>query len=59
MADHFAFAWRPDGSVLAFVRSDLSEGPQLVPEVSVWLFDFSEGKPAFVADEGVLPGWLP
>jgi Tol biopolymer transport system component len=59
MADHFAFAWRPDGAVLAFARSDLSEGPQPVPEVSVWLFDFSEGKPFFVADDGVLPKWLP
>jgi Tol biopolymer transport system component len=59
MADHFALAWRPDGGALAFVRSDLSEGPQPMPDVSVWLFDFSEGKPVFVADGGVLPGWLP
>jgi Tol biopolymer transport system component len=59
MADHFAFTWRPDGGALAFARSDLSEGPQPVPNVSIWLFDFSEGRPVFVADDGVLPRWLP
>jgi Tol biopolymer transport system component len=59
MADHFSFSWRPDGGALTFARSDLTEGPQPVPNVSIWLFDFSEGRPVFVAGDGVLPGWLP
>jgi hypothetical protein len=59
MADHFAFAWRPDGGMLAYLRTNLAEGPQPVPDVSVWLFDFSQGKPVLVANQGVLPRWLP
>jgi Tol biopolymer transport system component len=59
MSDQFAFAWRPDGGALAYLSSDLSEGPQPVPDVSVWLFDFTHKEPVFVADDGVLPKWLP
>jgi Tol biopolymer transport system component len=59
MADHFAFAWRPDAGALAYLSTDLSEGPQPMPKVSVWYFDFSLGKPVLVADRGVLPRWLP
>jgi Tol biopolymer transport system component len=59
MADHFAFAWRPDAGALAYLSTDLSEGPQPVPQVSVWYFDFSLGRPVPVADSGVLPRWLP
>ncbi len=59
MADHFGFAWRPDGGALAYLRADLSEGPQLVPDVSVWYFDFLSGEAVFVAEGGVLPRWLP
>jgi Tol biopolymer transport system component len=59
MADHFAFAWRPDGRALAYARADLSEGPQPVPDVSVWIFDFVQGDSRFVASDGVLPIWLP
>jgi hypothetical protein len=59
MGDHFAFAWRPDGGALAYLRGDLSEGPQPVPDVSVWYFDFAQGKSIPVADDGVLPKWLP
>jgi Tol biopolymer transport system component len=59
MGDFFAFAWRPDGGALAYVRSDLSEGPQPVPGVSVWVFDLAQGKPVVVAQRGVLPKWLP
>jgi Tol biopolymer transport system component len=59
MGDHFAFAWRPDGGALAYLCTDLSEGPQPVPDVSVWLFDFLQGKPVLVANDGVLPKWLP
>jgi Tol biopolymer transport system component len=59
MADHFAFAWRPDGGALAYLRTDLSAGPQAVPDVSVWVFDFAQGKPVQVAKDGVYPRWLP
>ena len=59
MGDHYAFAWRPDGAALAYVRIDLSEGPQPVPDVSVWVFDLIEREARQVTAEGVLPKWLP
>jgi Tol biopolymer transport system component len=59
MADLFAFAWRPDGAALAYLRADLAEGPQMVPDVSVWTFDLVRREPLFVADHAVLPKWLP
>ena len=57
--DDFGFAWRPDGGALAYARTDLSEGPQPVPDVSIWLFDFGLGESVHIADDGVLPKWLP
>jgi Tol biopolymer transport system component len=59
MGDHYALAWRPDGAALAYARIDLSEGPQPVPDVSIWVFDLVERQPSQVAGEGVLPKWLP
>jgi hypothetical protein len=59
MGDHYAYAWRPDGAALAYVRSDLSGGPQPVPDVSVWVFDLVQREPKLVSREGVLPKWLP
>jgi hypothetical protein len=59
MADHYALAWRPDGAALAYVRSDLSEGPQPVPDVSVWVFDLIQRERSLVARDAVLPRWLP
>jgi Tol biopolymer transport system component len=59
MADHFGFAWRPDGGALAYVRNDLSEGAQPVPQVEVWVMDLVRREPFLVAQGGVLPGWLP
>lgn len=59
MGDHYAYAWRPDGAALAYVRSDLTEGPQPVPDVSVWVFDLVQREPVLVAPDGVLPRWLP
>jgi Tol biopolymer transport system component len=58
MSDLFGFAWRPDAAALAYLRTDLSEGPQPVPDVSVWILDLAQRKPRLVA-EGVLPKWLP
>ncbi len=59
MGDHYAYAWRPDGAALAYARVDLSEGPQPVPDVSVWVFDLVERAAKLVAGDGVLPKWLP
>lgn len=59
MADHFGFSWRPDGAALAYVRNDLSQGPQPVPDVQVWVFDLVLREPFLVATDAVLPGWLP
>jgi Tol biopolymer transport system component len=59
MADHFGFSWRPDGGALAYVRNDLSEGAQPVPDVEVWVMDLIRRKPFLVARGGVLPAWLP
>jgi hypothetical protein len=59
VGDHFAFAWRPDGAALAYAFTDLSEGPQPSPAVSIWIFDLSSREPAHVADDGVFPRWLP
>jgi Tol biopolymer transport system component len=59
MGDHFAFAWRPDGAALAYAFTDLSEGLQPSPAVSIWIFDLSDREPVPVADDGVLPQWLP
>jgi Tol biopolymer transport system component len=59
MADHFAFAWRPDGEGLAYVRSDLSQGAQPIPDVSVWFYGFSDKRAVLIAQDGVLPKWLP
>jgi hypothetical protein len=59
MIDHFAFAWRPDGGVLAYVVNDLSAGPQPVPDISLWVFDLVGRQPQQIAIDGVSPQWLP
>ena len=59
MADHFALRWRPDGAVLAFVRQDLSEGLQPVPDVGLWIFDLVAREAVLVAEDAVRPAWLP
>lgn len=59
MADLFGATWRPDGAALAYLLLDMSEGPQPVPDVSIWAFDLVTRKSTLVADQGVLPRWLP
>ena len=59
MGDFYALTWRADGAALAYARIDLSEGVQAVPDVSVWMYDLVGRKPVLVAEEGVLPQWLP
>lgn len=59
LAHHLALAWRPDGGALAYARSDLSQGNLPVPDVSVWVYDLIARRPIQVADQAVLPRWLP
>jgi Tol biopolymer transport system component len=58
-SDLFAFGWRPDGAALVYLSTDVSEGPQPKPRVSVWVFDFLHKAAHLVAEEGVLAQWLP
>lgn len=59
LADHFALRWRPDGAALAYLRTDLSQGSQPVPDVTVWVFDLVRRERTLVARDAVLPAWLP
>ena len=59
MGDHYASTWRPDAAALAYARVDLSEGPQPVPDVSVWVYELIAREAVQVASDGVLPKWLP
>jgi hypothetical protein len=59
VADYYSFAWRPDGGALAYARADLSQGPQAVPDISVWIFDFGKGESQHIGNDAVLPRWLP
>jgi Tol biopolymer transport system component len=59
MGDLFAFTWRPDGGALAYLQTDLSDGPQPVPDVSVWIYDFGQEKSVSVTSDAVHPKWLP
>lgn len=58
-ADLFGVSWRPDGGALAYLSTDLSSGPQPVPEVSIWVLDLSTKESVLVTSQGVLPRWLP
>jgi hypothetical protein len=57
-ADLFGLAWRPDGGALAYLRVDVSAGPQTEPQVGIWLYDFGQKRSSYVAD-GVMARWLP
>jgi hypothetical protein len=59
MTDLFGAIWRPDGTALAYLQTDLAEGPQAVPDISVWVFDLVARAGWQVADQGVLPRWMP
>jgi Tol biopolymer transport system component len=59
MADHFALSWRPDGGALAYAREDLAAEPQGIPDISVWVFDFTTGHAQQIAQDAVRPMWLP
>ena len=59
MGDLFGTAWRPDAGAVTYLRTDLSEGLQPVPRVSVWVLDLADRSPVMMASDGVLPEWLP
>jgi Tol biopolymer transport system component len=59
LADHFGLDWRPDGGALVYAVDDLSEGPQSMPTISLWVFDFSRGEAQQVTQHAVEPKWLP
>lgn len=59
MHDRFSFAWLPDGNALAYVRSDLSDGPQPVPDLSIWTYELEGNRAEFLVDGGMLPMWWP
>jgi dipeptidyl aminopeptidase/acylaminoacyl peptidase len=59
MTDLFGAIWRPDGTALAYLQTDLAEGPQAMPDISLWVFDLMAREGWQVADQGVLPRWMP
>jgi Tol biopolymer transport system component len=55
-ANFGAFAWRPDGRALAYVRLDIDEMADPHPEL--WVFSLEDGQ-ELIATDVILPGWLP
>ncbi len=53
---HQAFAWSPDGEVLAFVRTD--QGVIAAPP-EIWLYTLADGALARAALNAYAPQWLP
>jgi Tol biopolymer transport system component len=56
--DLFGLAWRPDGGALAYLRVDVTAGPQAQPQVGVWILNLRSRRSEHVAD-GVMARWLP
>jgi len=56
---HFgAFAWRPDGRALAYVRLSIDEMTD--PRPVLWVVSLDDPEhPELVASDAILPGWLP
>jgi Tol biopolymer transport system component len=56
---HFgAFAWRPDGGALAYVRLDIADIAD--PRPVLWVVSLDDpAHPMLVASDAILPGWLP
>ncbi|MBN1641034.1 MAG: PD40 domain-containing protein [Anaerolineae bacterium] len=52
-----AFAWRPDGAAIAYVRLDLAD--LAAPRPELWVIELERGEPRLVAAGGILPAWLP
>jgi Tol biopolymer transport system component/methionine-rich copper-binding protein CopC len=57
-ANFGAFAWRPDGGALAYVRLDIDDIADPHPEL--WVVAVGEGgDPVHIASGVILPAWLP
>ena len=52
-----AFAWRPDGGALAYVR--VLRDRQITDQPQIWFVSLADGPPHQWAQSGVMPGWLP
>jgi len=52
-----AFAWRPDGGAIAYVRLRVEE--MIAPHPALWVVTLPDGETRQVASEAILPGWLP
>jgi len=56
-ANHGAFAWRPDGGAIAYVRLRMEE--MIDPHPALWVATLPDGEARQVAAETILPAWLP
>ena len=56
-ANFGAFAWRPDGKALAYVRLPIAEMSDPHPEL--WVVSLDDGRTQHVATDVILPAWLP
>jgi hypothetical protein len=56
-ANFGAFAWRPDGEALAYIRLPVAEMADPHPEL--WVVSLQNGQPELVASDVIMPGWLP
>jgi Tol biopolymer transport system component len=56
-ANFGAFAWRPDGGALAYVRLPIEELADPHPEL--WVISLKDGQPELIARDVIMPGWLP
>lgn len=54
--NHYDFAWHPDGSQIAFVRSDPT---QLIQPPELWLVDSDGSDPIQLVIGGYSPAWIP
>jgi hypothetical protein len=52
-----AYAWRPDGGAIAYVRLRVEE--MMDPHPALWVVTLPDGETQQVASEAILPGWLP
>jgi len=54
--NHHSFAWKPDGSLIAFVRSDPT---QLTQPPELWIMDADGTHPVQLVIGGYAPVWIP
>jgi hypothetical protein len=52
-----AYAWRPDGAAIAYIRVEIADLADPNPEL--WVVSLEDGNAALVAAGAVMPDWLP